>query len=496
MEYNIQSQHDKGKLHAIERISVLCDKDSFMEIYSGIRHNCTSFGMATKDIPYDGVITGFGKINGRTVAVYAQDFSVQGGSLGLKHGQKIAELIARAIEARCPVIGINDSGGARIQEGVDSLCGYGELFFQNVRASGSVPQISIIAGPCAGGAVYSPGITDFIFTIDSISNLFITGPKVVKSVMFLDISAEDLGGAIVHAKKSGVAHFRSENEKDCYEKVRRLLDYIPHAYGERRLPKPQFRFNAHKKQKDIAHVLPENARQGYDVRLIIHATVDDDSFFETSAEFAVNCVTGFAQIEGQSVGIIANNPAGVGGVLDSDASDKIARFVRYCDAYDVPLVTFVDVPGFIPGPQEEQKGIIRHGAKVIYAYCEATVPKITVIVRKAYGGAYIAMCSKHLGADYVYAWPQAEIAVMGAEGAIGILYAKEMNDPAKAAELAAAAEKYKNEIMSPAIAAQRGYISEIIAPDKTRHYVAHSLHFLMDKRSADRPPKKHGNIPL
>ncbi|MCK9170887.1 MAG: acyl-CoA carboxylase subunit beta [Treponema sp.] len=496
MEYNIVKQHEKGKLHAIERIKALCDEDSFMEIYSGVRHNCTSFGMEKKDLPYDGVITGFGKINGRQIAVYAQDFTVQGGSLGLMHGKKIAELIDKAIEARCPVIGINDSGGARIQEGVDALCGYGDLFYQNVRASGSVPQISIIAGPCAGGAVYSPGITDFIFAVDKISQLFITGPKVVKSVMFMDISEEELGGASIHSHKSGVAHFRCDSENDCYRKVRALLDYIPHYYGDSFIQDNKYKFDAKKKGKQIAEILPENSRAGYDIRDVINCVTDDDSFFETSAEFAVNCVTGFAKIEGRSVGIVGNNPSGIGGVLDCDASDKIARFVRYCDAFNIPLLTFVDVPGFIPGPQEEQKGIIRHGAKVIYAYSEASVPKITVIIRKAYGGAYIAMCSKHLGADFVYAWPAAEIAVMGAEGAIGILYGKEMKDPAKAAEVAAKSAEYKTEIMTPNIAAKRGYVSEVIAPAETRTRVARSLEFLSRKHPMDAPLKKHGNIPL
>lgn len=496
MEYNVEKQHAKGKLHAIERINALCDKDSFKEIYSGVRHNCSSFGMETKDIPYDGVITGFGKINGKKVAVYAQDFTVQGGSLGLMHGEKIAEITALAIKARCPVIGINDSGGARIQEGVDALRGYGDLFYQNVRASGAVPQISIVAGPCAGGAVYSPGLTDFIFAVDKISQLFITGPKVVKSVMFMDISAEDLGGAAIHSQKSGVAHFRAENEKSCYEQVRKLLDYIPHYYGEEIVQAAKFHFDEHKKAKDIETILPENPRAGYDIRRVIEDVTDDDSFFEVSKEFAINCVVGFARVEGRTVGIVANNPSGIGGVLDCDASDKIARHVRYCDSFNIPLLTFVDVPGFIPGPQEEQKGIIRHGAKVIYAYSEASVPKITVITRKAYGGAYIAMCSKHLGADFVYAWPKAEIAVMGAEGAIGILYAKELADPAKAAEVAQKSEEYKTEIMTPKIAAKRGYVSEVIEPKETRARVAASLEFLLEKADADKVCKKHGNTPL
>jgi acetyl-CoA carboxylase carboxyltransferase component len=493
--YDLEKQHAKGKLHAIERINALCDKDSFFEIYADARHTCTSFGMDKKDIPYDGVITGFGKINGKKVAVYAQDFTVQGGSLGKVHGEKIAELIDMAIEARCPVIGVNDSGGARIQEGVDSLCGYGDLFYQNVRASGSIPQISIIAGPCAGGAVYSPGITDFIFTIDAVSYMFITGPRVVKSVMFMDISEEDLGGASIHAQKSGVAQFRCPNENDCYAKVRKLLDYIPHSYGDK-IVANKFHFDEHKKAKQIGSIIPERSTQGYDMRDVINCVIDDDSFFEVAAEFAPNAVVGFATVEGKAVGIVANNPAGLGGILNCDASDKIARFVRYCDSFEVPLVTFVDVPGFIPGPQEEQKGIIRHGAKVIYAYSEATVAKVTVITRKAYGGAYIAMCSKHLGADFVYAWPKSEIAVMGAEGAVGILYAKEMKDPAQAQLVAQKTQEYKDTIMTPTIAAQRDYISAIIEPEETRARIAQSLAVLENKTQHVAPAKKHGNIPL
>ena len=494
--YDLEKQHAKGKLHAIERINALCDKDSFNEIYSGARHNCTSFGMEKKEIPYDGVITGFGKINGKKIAVYAQDFTVQGGSLGKVHGQKIAELIDMAIKAKCPVIGVNDSGGARIQEGVDALCGYGDLFYQNVRASGAVPQISIIAGPCAGGAVYSPGLTDFIFAIDSISQMFITGPKVVKSVMFMDISAEDLGGASIHSQKSGVAHYRCTSEKECYEKVRRLLDYIPHYYGEEIVADPKFKFDEKKNAKKIGEIIPEESKKPYNMHDVINCVVDEDSFFEVMEEFAICAITGFAKIEGKSVGIIANNPGGMGGILNCDASDKIARFVRYCDAYNVPLVNFVDVPGFIPGPQEEQKGIIRHGAKVIYAYSEATVPKVTVITRKSYGGAYIAMCSKHLGADFVYAWPKSEIAVMGAEGAVEIVFAKELKDPAKAAEVAQKKQDYITEIMTPKIAAQRDYISEIIDPSETRARVASSLEFLANKEQNVMPAKKHGNIPL
>ena len=474
----------------------MLDKDSFVEIYAEARHNCYEFGMDKKDIPYDGVITGFGTINGRRVAVYSQDFTVQGGSLGKMHGDKIAEIISKAIECKCPVIGINDSGGARIQEGVNALAGYGNLFYQNVRASGLIPQISIIAGPCAGGAVYSPGLTDFIFTIDKISYMFITGPKVVKSVMFLDISEEDLGGGIIHSQKSGVSHFRCPDENDCYTKVRKLLDYIPHYYGDVLKPAGKVAYDAKKKVREIKEILPERKTQGYDVRKLIEALTDDGSFFEVAEEFAPNVSVGFAKIEGKSVGIIANNPSSLGGILNCDASDKASRFIRYCDAYNIPLLTLVDIPGFVPGPEEEQKGIIRHGAKLIYAYSEATVPKVTVITRKAYGGAYIAMCSKHLGADFVFAWPTAEIAVMGAEGAIQILYAKQLKDPSQAQMVQEKTEEYKNTIMTPKIAAKQGYISGIIEPEETRGKILSCFKFLEEKRDTAQPEKKHGNIPL
>lgn len=504
--YNTEKQHAKGKLHAIERINLLCDKDSFMEIYADAQHQCTNFGMDKKQIPYDGVITGFGTVNGKKVAVYAQDFTVQGGSLGKIHGEKIAELIKRAIEVRCPVIGLNDSGGARIQEGVDALYGYGSIFYQNVRASGVIPQISVIAGPCAGGAVYSPGLTDFIFTVDKISEMYITGPKVVKQVMFMDITSEDLGGAAIHSQKSGVAHFRYGTEEECIQNVRKLLDYIPHYYGDKEPfcskekkalfgSKCDFKYTQ-KKADELASILPESSSKGYDIHQVINRVADDDSFFEIMSEFAGNAVTGFAKVEGKTVGIIASNPNVLGGILNCDASDKIARHVRYCDAYDIPLITFVDVPGFIPGPQEEQKGIIRHGAKILYAYSEASVPKVTVITRKAYGGAYIAMCSKHLGADFVYAWPKAEIAVMGADGAIGILFAKEMKNPDSADFVQQKSREYKETFMTPAIAAQRDYISAIIEPEETRNRIVQSLAVLEGKANADRIEKKHGNIPL
>jgi acetyl-CoA carboxylase carboxyltransferase component len=492
-EYEIEKQHAKGKLHAIERIRMLLDEGSFLEMYSGVKHYCTAFGLAGKEIPYDGVITGFGMICGTTGAVYAQDFTIQGGTLGKFHGQKIAELYEKAIEMRCPVIGINDSGGARIQEGVSALAGYGAVFTQNVRASGYIPQISIIVGPCAGGAVYSPGITDFIFIVDKIGLMFITGSKVVKAAMAINITDEELGGSLIHAQTNGVAHFRLDSEKRCYETVQRLLGYIPHWNGESMTP-AAFEFTA-AKLTALSSVMPERSGQGYDIRRVISVIADDDTFFETHAEFARNIVVGFARVEGLPVGIIANQPEVLGGIADSDASDKAARFIRYCDAFNIPLLTIVDIPGFVPGPDEERKGIIRHGAKLIYAYAEATVPKITLIVRKAYGGAYIAMCSKHLGADFVFAWPGAEIAVMGADGAIQILFAKQLaaNDAEYRKTLQ---QQYQEEYMTPRIAAAKGYITEVIAPEDSRTKIVRAFQVLRTKKTFDALPKKHGNIPL
>ena len=485
--YDLGKQHRKGKLHAIERIKLLLDEGSFLEVYSGVKPD------AAKEIPYDGVITGFGTVHGKTVAVYAQDFTVQGGTLGNLHGRKIAELYQQAIDIHCPLIGINDSGGARIQEGVSALAGYGDVFTQNVRASGYIPQISIIAGPCAGGAVYSPGITDFIFVIDRIGLMFITGSKVVKAAMAIDISDEELGGSLIHAQKSGVAHFRLDSEKRCYETVQRLLDYIPRWNGEEPSQKA-FEFSE-VKLTTLNKLIPERSNQGYDIRSVINVLVDDDSFFEVQAEFAPNMLIGFAYINGWLTGIIANNPIFLGGIADSDASDKAARFIRYCDAFNIPLLTIVDIPGFVPGPDEEKKGIIRHGAKLIYAYAESTVPKITLIVRKAYGGAYIAMCSKHLGADFVFAWPKAEIAVMGADGAIQILYSKELlaHDSEYRKTLQ---QQYQEEYMTPRIAAEKGYITEVIAPEESRSKIARGFEVLRGKKISGGIVKKHGNIPL
>lgn len=498
----IEKQHKRGRFHAIERIQALLDKDSFNEIYSGVQHNCSEFGMDKKEIPYDGVITGFGTINGRQVAVYSQDFTLQGGSLGFLHGRKIADIIEAAVNARCPVIGINDSGGARIQEGVNALAGYGDIFYNNVLASGYIPQISIIAGSCAGGAVYSPGITDFVFTVKSLSLLFVTGAKVVKAAVNIDITDEALGGAEVHAQKSGVAHFLTEDEKDCFSTVRRLLDFIPHYYGDtvNKYGPEKHKFLQHKpvfsksKLKKITEILPEKQTQCYDVHGIIDCLTDDGEFLEVHAEFAKNIVVGFARIDGIVTGVIANQSGYLGGILDCDASDKAARFIRYCDAFDIQLLTLTDVPGFLPGPQEEQKGIIRHGAKLIYAYAESTVPKVTVILRKAYGGAYIAMCSRHLKADFVFAWESSEIAVMGAEGAVQILYGKDLKAGTK--EFEDKKEEYRQSFMNPWTAAKAGNITEVIKPEETRGRIEAAFSFLAEKKSGLKIRKKHGNIPL
>lgn len=493
--YDVDKQHQKGKLHAVERIELLTDKNSFHEIGSEITHHCTQFGMESKPAPYDGVITGFGTVYGRTVAVFSQDFTVIGGTLGRMHGEKIARLVKSAREMNCPVIGINDSGGARIQEGVNALRGYGDIFYQNTKASGHIPQISIIAGPCAGGAVYSPGLTDFIFVIDEISHMFVTGPAVVKQVLFQEVTAHELGGAAMHASKSGVAHFRSGSEVECYHKVRQLLAIIPHsAYEE------PVEFNGHFKRKSqarIAKILPDKANTAYDMYSIIYQLIDSGSFIEVMAEYARNMIVGFAKISDMLVGLIANQPEVMAGVIDCDASDKTARFVRYCDAYNIPLLTLVDVPGFMPGKEEEQKGIIRHGAKVLYAYSEAAVPKITVIVRKAYGGAYIAMCSRHLGADFVYAWPSAEIAVMGAEGAVNIVYNREIRESVDPEETRnERITQYNDEYLNPYLAAKEGYVDEVIEPERTRRIVFESLRFLAGKRASSPAGRRHGNIPL
>lgn len=496
-KYKLEKQHDKGKLHAIERITMILDKDTFKEIGSRVTNHKSALGLCEDTLPYDGVITGYGFVKGQKVYIYAQDFTVMGGTLGNEHGKKIAHVIELAIKTKCPVIGINDSGGARIQEGVSSLAGYGDIFYMNTLASGYIPQISIIAGPCAGGAVYSPGITDFIFTIDEVSNMFVTGPKVIKSVTNETVSAEELGSARVHSTTSGVAHFRYESEENCYEGVRNLVEMLPQYYGDKRTFRQELYVN--KNQKALDSILPERMSQSYDMRQVITEMFDKDSFVEVQAEFAQNIVVGFAKLSNITVGVVGSQPRYAAGSLDCDASDKGARFIRYCDSYNIPIITLVDVPGFMPGVNQEMRGIIRHGAKLLYAYSEATTIKLTVVLRKAYGGAYIAMCSKHLGADYVYAWPSAEIAVMGAEGAVEIIHSKELKSLSKGQIgdfLNDKAAEYRESCMNGEIAAKYGYVDEIIEPSETRERLYSDLIMLRGKSELTVVRKKHGNIPL
>lgn len=493
MEYNLEMQHNKGKLHAIERILLLLDKDSFREIGSGIT-NYSPEAFRGKKFPYDGVITGYGTINGRLVYIYSQDFTVCGGTLGLKHGRKIAHVIELAIKNKCPIIGINDSGGARIQEGVNALAGYGDIFYYNTMASGYIPQISIIAGACAGGAVYSPGITDFVFVIDNISKMFVTGPDVVKSVTGQVCTAEELGGAQIHATKSGVAHFYHDNEKSCLSQVRSLVTLLDQndIYPEKKETSIKKRFSR------IDSILPEESRKIYDVLDVIEELLDKNSFMEIQSEFAKNVVVGLGKLGSITVGIIANQPHYMGGILDCNSSDKAARFIRFCDSQNIPIISLVDVPGFMPGIEQEHMGIIRHGAKLLYAYAEATVPKLTVIMRKSYGGAYIGMCSKHLKADYVYAWPKAEIAVMGGEGAAKIIYKsamKGMEPEDKKVFYNEKVEEYNKNFMNSRIAVEEGYVDEEILPSETRDRLYQDLFALKNKQEFS-VQKKHGNIPL
>ncbi len=494
MEYDLEKQHDKGKLHAMERIQQLLDEDTFIEIGSRVHHSSSSFGLDKKILPYDGVITGIGKIGGKEVALYSQDFTVMGGTVGTMHGKKIAHIIQLAIDSRCPLIGINDSGGARIQEGVSSLAGYGDIFRLNTLASGYIPQISIIVGPCAGGAVYSPGITDFVFMVESISHMFVTGPNVIKKVLYQDIDKDSLGGAVLHSQKSGVCHFAEKTEEECFSHVRDLLSYLPQAWDADQ------KFRAPEGPGESYHphfpILPDNAKTSYDVRDIIAHVVDEGSFLEVSKNFAKNMVIGFARSEGKTVGIIANQTKYLAGVIDCDASIKASRFIRFCDAFNIPLVTFVDVPGFLPGADQEKQGIIRHGAKLLFAYSESTVPKITFILRKAYGGAYIAMCSKHLGADFVFAWETAEIAVMGADGAVDILFSRELREAQHPVDLKKELEDYySKEFLNPDLAAKLGVVDEVIAPEDTQRMLIFALNMLKGKK-VPVPVKKHGNIPL
>lgn len=502
--YNMEKQHKLGKLHALERICQLLDEDSFREIGSCVTNQEDAFNIHKGQFPYDGVITGYGTINGQKIIIYSQDFTVIGGTLGKMHGFKIAGAIKLAIENRCPIIGINDSGGARIQEGVNALAGYGEIFYYNTLASGYIPQISIIAGNCAGGAVYSPGITDYIFVIDDISKMFVTGPAVIKSVTNEDITADALGGAKVHSETSGVAHFRTESEKECFQQVRKLISLIPPCYEEGYLhqvsPATLTPYNKEVTfNKDLASVIPEKTNQSYDMHRIIDGIVDSGSFLEIQKDFARNVIIGLAKIKGITVGIVSNQPKFMAGVLDCDSSDKAARFIRYCDCYNIPIITLTDVPGFLPGKDQEYKGIIRHGAKLLFAYSESTTIKINIILRKAYGGAYIAMSSKHLRADFVYAWPTAEIAVMGADGAADILYGKKMKSMSPYEKEAFRQEKvdeYNKAFMNPHVSAAQGYVDEIIKPEATRERIYGDILLLSEKRPLTAIRKKHGNIPL
>ncbi len=490
----IEKQHAQGKLTARERLALLLDEGSFMEIDKFVKHRATTFGLDKEELPCDGVVTGIGKINGRLVAVFSQDFTVMGGSLGEMHAKKIMKLMDLAMELGIPLIGINDSGGARIQEGVDSLFGYGGIFYRNTLASGVIPQITLIAGPCAGGAVYSPAITDFVVMIDKTAKMFITGPNVIKAVTGEDISQEDLGGAYVHNSKSGNAHFLASSEEEAMQLIKKLLSYIP----QNNLEEPDFVPGDYSlsMSEEINSIVPVEPTKSYDVRKVIEMVVDEDSFFEVHKNYARNIVVGFARIAGMSVGIVANQPSVLAGSLDIDSSDKAARFIRFLDCFNIPIVTFVDTPGYLPGVQQEHGGIIRHGAKLLFAYSEATVPKITVILRKAYGGAYIAMGSKHLGADMVAAWPTAEIAVMGPDGAANIIFRREIesapNPEEKRKELV---QLYRDMFANPYVAASRGYIDAVIEPVKTREWVARALEICRTKVQS-LPKKKHDNIPL
>ena len=494
-EAALQKQRDAGKLTVTERIDALLDPDSFQELGLFVKHQCHDFGMDKKEMAADGVVTGIGTIEGRPVCVYAQDFSVAGGSLGLAHARKITKVMDLAMEMKVPCIGINDSGGARIQEGINALAGYGEIFFHNTEASGVIPQISVILGPCAGGAVYSPALTDFVFVVDKVSKMFITGPEVIKTVLGEEIGMEELGGARVHAETTGNAHFFANSEMECFAQIRKLLSLIPHS-NEKQAEDRRPACEPMAEYADICQFVPDDPREPFDVRNIVLGVLDDSDFLEVHQGFAQNAVVGFGRLNGQTVGVIANQPMVLAGVLDIDSSDKIARFIRYCDAFNIPLITFEDMPGYLPGVDQEHAGIIRHGAKVLYAYCEATVPKLTVIMRKAYGGGYIAMCSRHMKADFVYAWPTAEIAVMGPAGAANIIFRKEIKeaeDPVAMREQKI--EEYKDKFANPYVAAGYGYVDAVINPDDTRKYLIQAL-FMASNKSVDPVSKKHGIPPF
>ncbi len=491
----IDAQHEKGKLTARERIELLCDANSFEEFDMFVTHRSTAFGLDKQKVLGDGVVTGCGRVNGRMVYIFSQDFTVFGGSLSEAHAEKICKIMKMAMKVGAPIIGLNDSGGARIQEGVVSLGGYADIFLLNTLASGVVPQISVVLGPCAGGAVYSPAITDFVLMTKGTSYMFVTGPNVVKTVTHEQVTSEELGGALTHASKSGVAHFACENEADAITRLKKLLSYIPQNNLEDP-PVQETDDPLDREDKALNHIVPENPNQPYDIKEVIRHVVDVGSFFEVHEDYAQNIVVGFARLGGRSIGIIANQPAVLAGVLDINSSLKGARFIRFCDCFNIPILTFEDVPGFLPGTDQEHGGIIKHGAKLLFAYCEATVPKVTVITRKAYGGAYDVMNSKHVRGDMNYAWPTAEIAVMGAKGAAEIIFKREISeadDPD--AELKKKTDEYSERFANPFEAAARGYIDDVIEPKTTRPRLIRAFEMLETKKDSN-PPKKHGNIPL
>lgn len=490
----VEKQKATGKLTARERIVQLLDEGSFHEYDLFIQHSGKDFDMDKKYLPGDGVVTGTGTVSGYPVCIYAQDFTVAGGSLGYMHAKKICKIMDHAMRLQIPIIGINDSGGARIQEGVNALAGYGDIFFRNTMASGVIPQISVILGPCAGGAVYSPALTDFVFVVDNISKMFITGPEVIKTVLGEEISQEDLGGARVHAEISGNAHFFAETEMECFEQIKRLFSFIPWNNTKKAEPYPPKKPRL--SEYRINNIFPTDPMKPYDVRNIIKALVDSSEFLEVHEHFAPNIVVGFARINGDTVGFVANQPNAMAGVLDCNSSDKAGRFIRYCDAFSIPLVTLVDLPGYLPGIDQEHAGVIRHGAKILYAYSEATVPKTTVILRKAYGGGYIAMCSRHLKADFVFAWPTAEIAVMGPEGAANIIFKNDIKEAEdKEAMRQAKIQEYREKFANPYVAAAYGYVDAVIQPNETRSYLIHALEISKTK-SVTVPYKKHGIPPF
>jgi len=489
----IEKQASMGKLTARERIKTLLDPNSFHEYDLFVEHKCLDFDMDKKQLAADGVITGTGTIYGHPICIFAQDFTVAGGSLGIMHARKITKIMDHALKLGIPLIGINDSGGARIQEGVNSLAGYGEIFYRNTLASGVIPQLSVILGPCAGGAVYSPALTDFVFVVDKISKMFITGPEVIKTVLGEEISMEDLGGARVQTEISGNAHFFAQSELECFDQIKKLVTFIPWNNAQKaksfppKLPKEYFK---------IENIVPPQSSKPYDVRDIIKALFDDSDFFEIHERWASNIVIGFARLEGETIGIVANQPLVLAGVLDVDSSDKAARFIRFCDAFNIPLITLVDLPGYLPGVDQEHAGVIRHGAKLLYAYSEATVPKITVILRKAYGGGYIAMCSRHLGADFVFAWPTAEIAVMGPEGAANIIFRNEIMSASNPDEMRKIkVQEYTEKFANPYIAAANGHIDSVISPSETRDFLIHAIK-ISENKSETRAKKKHGIPPF